>query len=81
MIWRVLDFTWSSSDIILDINGHKNDKIIKSLDLFNKTKKPKIIIANTTKGYGSKILEKNEWHHKFPKDEKELDVLLKSIKI
>lgn len=41
---------------------------------------PALIIANTVKGKGSKILENNKkWHHKHPEDEAELKELLNSL--
>ena len=41
---------------------------------------PNLIIANTTKGKGSAILENNkEWHQKAPKDEVELNKVIESI--
>ncbi len=57
----------------LTIDGHNHKEIKKAL----KTKtvgKPLVIIANTTKGFGLKIMENNpEWHHKSPnKDEFEM---------
>jgi len=40
----------------------------------------KIVIANTVKGFGSKIIEKdNVWHHKFPKSKKECELLGQTI--
>lgn len=59
------------------INGHNHEEIYNAL--IKKTDKPKVIIANTIKGYGSKIMENNPaWHHKFPSSE-ELNVLLEEL--
>ena len=49
----------------IEVNGHDNDEIEKSLN--TKSDKPVFILANTIKGNGIKIMENNpEWHHKSP---------------
>lgn len=64
---------------IFEIDGHNYKKINKALKV--KTKSFKIIIANTIKGNGIKIMENNnEWHHKFPQTQEELKFLIKHIK-
>ena len=68
------------SKLIYTINGHDNVQIKKTLLKNNYTEQPKIIIAKTLKGYGSKILENDlSWHHRFPSSNLELDKLKKSI--
>tara|TARA_B100000989_G_C19495624_1_gene451876 strand:- start:265 stop:1047 length:783 start_codon:yes stop_codon:yes gene_type:complete len=60
---------------VIVIDGHNHEQIYNSLNSLN-LKKPNVIIANTIKGKGIKIMENNpEWHHKFPKKE-ELNQLL-----
>ncbi len=59
------------------INGHDHKEIYNAL--IKKTDKPKVIIANTIKGYGSKTMENNPaWHHKSPSPE-EFDVLMEEL--
>lgn len=59
------------------INGHNHEEIYNAL--IKTSDKPKAIIANTIKGYGSKTMENNPaWHHKFPSSE-ELNVLLEEL--
>jgi len=49
----------------IEVNGHDNDEIEKSLN--TKIDKPVFILANTIKGNGIKMMENNpEWHHKSP---------------
>jgi len=62
---------------VLDINGHDHEHILRAFNLISL--KPKLIIANTIKGNGVKIMENNpEWHHKFPNDE-ELTKIMSSL--
>jgi transketolase len=50
------------------IDGHNHQEISAALN--KKTNHPKIIIANTIKGMGIKLMENNpEWHHKVPSTE------------
>lgn len=59
------------------INGHNHEEIYNAL--IKTSDKPRTIIANTIKGYGSKTMENNPaWHHKFPSSE-ELDILLEEL--
>ena len=47
----------------IEIDGHDIKKIYKSLNKKN-SKKPKVIVANTTKGKGIQMFENdNNWHH------------------
>jgi|TARA_B110000459_G_scaffold198662_1_gene243984 transketolase len=57
---KFTSFGWK----VIEVNGHSHTQIIKSLK--SKSQKPTAIIANTIKGKGVKIMEKNqhEWHHK-----------------
>ena len=60
------------------LNGHNDKQILKSLK--QKGNSTKIIIANTIKGFGIKLMENNnEWHHKFPKDTNDLEKLKKMV--
>lgn len=61
---RFADFGWH----VLEVNG---DSIPKLDEAFTKAKtlksKPTVIISNTTKGYGSPLMEhKASWHHHLP---------------
>jgi transketolase len=54
------------------IDGHSEEQILSTLQniSFNYNSKPKIIIADTTKGKGVSFLENNgAWHHRVPNDE------------
>ena len=55
-------------------------KFITALSKPNKSSFPKVIIAKTIKGNGSKIFQQNSWHHRFPKSRQELNNLYLSIK-
>lgn len=45
-------------------NGHNSTEIYNALLSFNSIDKPKLLIANTTKGKGSRIMENRpEWHY------------------
>mgnify|MGYP000854020253 FL=1 len=47
-----------------EIDGHNLKKIHSTLSKKNKSKKPRVIVANTTKGKGFKLFENNNsWHH------------------
>ena len=62
---KFLSFNWSV-DVI---NGHNHEDIFSSLNCLDKDK-PKIIIANTTKGKGVSFMENNVlWHYKSPSTE------------
>ena len=48
---------------VVEIDGHDFEQIIKALDEQHIQNKPKVIIANTTKGKGVKFMENNaKWH-------------------
>jgi len=49
-----------------EIDGHDHQQIISTL-FSNQSKTPKVVIANTTKGYGVSEMENNPaWHHASP---------------
>jgi len=48
-----------------EVNGHEPHAIIEALK--QPQTKPRVLIANTIKGYGAKIMENNPiWHHHIP---------------
>ena len=56
---KFLAFGWDA----IEIDGHSEKQIINALT--KKSKKPRAIIAHTTKGKGIKFMENSpEWHHK-----------------
>ena len=62
---KFLSFNWSV-DVI---DGHNHNDISSALSCFDKNK-PKVIIANTTKGKGVSFMENNVlWHYKSPSKE------------
>ena len=62
---KFLSFNW---DVEI-IDGHDHSQIFESLSKVNKTK-PKVIIANTTKGKGVSFMEnKVVWHYRSPSKE------------
>jgi transketolase len=58
-------FGWHVVDVK---NGNDIDELIAALEEAKQTKgKPTVVIANTTKGFGSSVMEnKANWHHKVP---------------
>lgn len=53
-----------------EVNGNDLDALVDLLSLQNDTKKPRMIIAKTTKGKGVSFAEnKANWHHKVPTPE------------
>lgn len=67
-------FDW----LAISVNGHDQEEIYRALTR-RSDRKPIAIIAETIKGYGSKIMENNhEWHHKAPKEE-ELERILEDL--
>ncbi len=62
---KFLSFNWE----VKIIDGHNHKELFESLSKLN-TKKPKIIIANTTKGKGVSFMEnKVIWHYRSPTEE------------
>ncbi len=56
---------------VIEVNGNDMDELDRAFTEAEQTKgQPTVIIANTTKGYGSSIMEnKAPWHHKVPSAE------------
>jgi transketolase len=70
---KFISFGWDT----LVIDGHDHKQIY--LALTKKSRFPVAIIANTIKGFGSKLMENNPaWHHRFPNDE-ELNYILNEL--
>jgi transketolase len=64
---------------VYEVNGHNTIELNKLLTKKNK-KKPRVIIAHTTKGKGISFMENNNlWHYKNP-NKQELELGLKEIK-
>jgi transketolase len=54
---------------VYEVDGHNLKKIITAITISNINLKPKIIIANTIKGFGIPQLENNPaWHHLSPSE-------------
>ena len=68
-------------DKITEINGHDILVLEKTIQSSLKTKSFEIIIANTIKGKGIKVIENNPaWHHKAP-TKNELEIFKRELKI
>lgn len=64
---------------VLEADGHNHKQLIDALSLKNVHKKPRVLIAHTTKGKGVSFMEnKVEWHYKCP-TESELKLALAEI--
>lgn len=63
-----------------EVNGHDLDMLEKTLYKLDRSNgKPKVILAKTIRGYGSKTMTDHDiWFHKAPNEE-ELQLLLKEI--
>jgi len=74
--WRA--FGWNA----LVVDGNNIDYLMRAFNMFSLLKnapKPKVIIANTTKGSGVSFMENNIlWHYKAP-DDQDLIAALKEI--
>jgi len=67
-------FNWTTKSV----DGHNHSELSDALRE-NKTKKPLVIIANTTKGKGVSYMENQVvWHYKYP-DFKELEIALREL--
>lgn len=66
-------FGWN----VLSVNGDSIEELIDAFDQAKETKgKPTVIIANTTKGFGSSVMEnKAAWHHKVPTEEEYAQIM------
>jgi transketolase len=63
-------FNWN----YLSVDGHDINSLYDALTY--ETNKPLVVIANTIKGKGVKLMENNPaWHHKFPNDEEYKDLI------
>jgi len=65
---KQLEFKFKSFGLnVVTINGHDHEQIEHALRLQH-SDVPSVIVANTIKGHGCKIMEDdpNEWHHKIP---------------
>jgi transketolase len=67
-------FNWQT----MSIDGHDHDKIEQALNTKHPGA-PLLIVANTIKGHGIKIMENNPaWHHKSPTKE-EYEIIIKEL--
>jgi len=65
---------------VQEIDGHSISALLKSLKKCNKSKKPNIIIAKTTKGKGIKLLENSPiWHVKKLENSKDISQAKKDL--
>ena len=73
---RWASFGWN----VLSIPGNDIEAIDHAVELAKHTKgKPTVIIANTTKGYGSSVMENvASWHHHVPTEE-EYETIMKDF--
>lgn len=69
-------FGWN----VISVNGNDIEQLVHAFELARNYKgKPTVIIANTTKGYGSSVMEnKASWHHKVPTAE-EAEQIMKDL--
>ncbi len=70
---RWASFGWN----VLSVNGDCIGELIDAFDRAKEMKgKPTVIIANTTKGFGSSVMEnKAGWHHKVPTEEEYVQIM------
>jgi len=70
-------FGWN----VYEVDGHNHEEIYDILSAENCNDNPKIVIANTIKGKGIKLMENNpSWHHKAPSPE-EMSQFLSELKV
>lgn len=64
---RFSSFGWQ----VINVSGNDMDALFQAFSQAAETKgRPSVIIANTTKGFGSPVMEnKANWHHKVPTQE------------
>lgn len=62
---------------VISVNGDRIEELLAAFDEAKETKgKPTVIIANTTKGFGSSVMEnKAAWHHKVPNEEEYAQIM------
>ncbi len=65
---------------VYEVNGHDMDEVEKTLRKMDRSNgRPKVVLAKTVRGYGSKTLTEHDvWFHKAPNDE-ELATLIKEV--
>ncbi|MDE7432783.1 MAG: hypothetical protein K2N34_12835, partial [Lachnospiraceae bacterium] len=65
---------------VYEVNGHDMDEVEKTLRKMDRSNgRPKVVLAKTVRGYGSKTLTEHDvWFHKAPNDE-ELAALIKEV--
>lgn len=70
---RFASFGWH----VLSIDGNDIDALNAAFDEAKTVKeKPTVVVANTTKGCGSSLMEnKANWHHKVPSDEEYIQIM------
>lgn len=74
LIEKFKSFGWE----VVSVDGHDHEKIFEAINK-RTMNKPKMIIAKTVKGCGSKTMENNPaWHHKSP-DQKELKIIFEEL--
>lgn len=64
---RFSSFGWQ----VINVSGNDMDALLQAFSQAAETKgRPSVILANTTKGFGSPVMEnKANWHHKVPTQE------------
>lgn len=75
---RFKSFGWNAAEVD---DGNDIDKLIAAFEAAKEVKgRPSVIIANTVKGKGSKVMEnKVGWHHHVPSDE-EYEAIIKDLR-
>jgi transketolase len=70
---RWASFGWN----VIRVDGHDYDALKAAFAVARACKgKPTVLIAETTKGYGSAVMEnKASWHHHVPTDEEYLQII------
>ena len=69
-------FGWN----VVSINGNNHDEIKSAFAKQFDNNKPKVIIANTVKGYGIPFMENDIlWHYRFPHDGWEYDLAVNEL--
>lgn len=73
---RWASFGWN----VLSVNGDEMEELLRAFDEAKRAKgRPTVIIANTTKGFGSAVMEnKASWHHHVPNAE-EYETIMRDL--
>lgn len=76
LVARFTGFGWH----VVSVEGNDVNELHKAFQEAKETKgKPTVVIANTTKGCGSSIMEnKADWHHRVPKED-EYEQIMKDL--